>query len=34
VQRIAELHGATIEVENRTTGGARFSLHFIPVVRF
>jgi signal transduction histidine kinase len=30
VQRIAELHGATIEVANRTTGGARFSLHFIP----
>ena len=30
VQRIAELHGATIEVENRAIGGAQFSLHFIP----
>ena len=30
VQRIAELHGATIEVENRAMGGAQFSLHFIP----
>jgi signal transduction histidine kinase len=30
VQRIAELHGATIEVENRVMGGAQFSLHFIP----
>jgi len=30
VHRIAELHGATIEVENRATGGAQFSLHFIP----
>ena len=30
VQRIAELHGATIDVENRATGGAQFSLHFIP----
>ena len=29
VQRIAELHGATIEVENRVQGGARFSLHFV-----
>ena len=29
VQRIAELHGATIEVENRAMGGAQFSLHFI-----
>jgi signal transduction histidine kinase len=30
VQRIAELHGATIAVENRVMGGAQFSLHFIP----
>jgi signal transduction histidine kinase len=30
VQRIAELHGASIEVENRVMGGAQFSLHFIP----
>ena len=30
VQRIAELHGASIEVENRAMGGAQFSLHFIP----
>ena len=30
VQRIAELHGATVEVENRVIGGAQFSLHFIP----
>jgi signal transduction histidine kinase len=30
VQRIAELHGAAIEVENRVMGGAQFSLHFIP----
>jgi signal transduction histidine kinase len=29
VQRIAELHGATIEVQNRIMGGAQFSLHFI-----
>jgi signal transduction histidine kinase len=29
VQRIAELHGATITVENRVMGGAQFSLHFI-----
>jgi signal transduction histidine kinase len=28
VQRIAELHGATIEVQNRETGGAQFSLAF------
>ena len=28
VQRIAELHGATISVANRATGGARFSIHF------
>jgi signal transduction histidine kinase len=31
VQRIAELHGATIEVDNRVMGGAQFSLHFITV---
>jgi signal transduction histidine kinase len=30
VQRIAELHGASIEVERRVMGGAQFSLHFIP----
>jgi signal transduction histidine kinase len=30
VYRIAELHGATIELENRPNGGAQFSLHFIP----
>jgi signal transduction histidine kinase len=30
VQRIAELHGAVVEVENRAKGGAQFSLHFIP----
>ncbi|HET7889443.1 MAG TPA: ATP-binding protein [Bradyrhizobium sp.] len=30
VQRIAELHGASINVENRVMGGAQFSLHFIP----
>ena len=30
VQRIAELHDAKIEVENRVMGGAQFSLHFIP----
>jgi signal transduction histidine kinase len=29
VQRIAELHDAKIEVENRVMGGAQFSLHFI-----
>jgi signal transduction histidine kinase len=28
VQRIAELHGATIDVQNRMTGGAQFSLAF------
>ena len=33
VQRIAELHGATIEVQNRALGGAQFSLHFIPADR-
>lgn len=30
VQRIAELHGATIDVQNRVPGGAQFSLHFLP----
>ena len=30
VQRIAELHGATVVVENRVMGGALVSLHFIP----
>jgi signal transduction histidine kinase len=29
VQRIVELHGATITVENRPSGGARFSVHFL-----
>lgn len=29
VQRIAELHGATIDVQNRALGGAQFSLHFV-----
>jgi signal transduction histidine kinase len=29
VQRIAELHGATIDVQNRVMGGAQFSLHFV-----
>jgi signal transduction histidine kinase len=29
VQRIAELHGATVEVQNRAMGGAQFSLHFV-----
>jgi signal transduction histidine kinase len=29
VQRIAELHGATITVENRAAGGAQFSIHFV-----
>jgi signal transduction histidine kinase len=29
VQRIVELHGATITVENRPSGGARFSIHFL-----
>jgi signal transduction histidine kinase len=29
VHRIAELHGATIDVQNRAMGGAQFSLHFI-----
>jgi signal transduction histidine kinase len=29
VQRIAELHGASIAVERRVMGGAQFSLHFI-----
>jgi len=30
VQRIAELHSATITLENRRPAGARFSLKFIP----
>jgi signal transduction histidine kinase len=34
VHRIAELHGATIEVENRAAGGAQFSLHFIPAASY
>jgi signal transduction histidine kinase len=34
VQRIAELHGASIEVERRAMGGARFSLHFIPAAPY
>ena len=29
VQRIAELHGATIDVQNRPRGGAKFSLTFV-----
>jgi signal transduction histidine kinase len=29
VQRIVELHGASIAVENRVMGGAQFSLHFV-----
>ena len=29
VQRIVELHGATITVENRMTGGAQLSIHFV-----
>ena len=29
VQRIAELYGATITVENRAAGGAQFSIHFV-----
>ncbi len=29
VQRIVELHGATIAVENRVSGGAQFSIHFL-----
>jgi signal transduction histidine kinase len=31
VQRIAELHSATITLENRRPAGARFSLKFIPL---
>ena len=31
VQRIAELHSATITLENRRPAGARFSLKFVPV---
>ena len=33
VQRIAELHGATIEVQNRVLGGAQFSLHFVAAAK-
>ena len=33
VQRIVELHGATITVENRRCGGAQFSIHFVAVDR-
>ena len=29
VQRIVELHGATITVEHWTSGGAQFSIHFV-----
>ena len=29
VQRIVELHGATIVVENGVSGGAQFSIHFV-----
>jgi signal transduction histidine kinase len=29
VQRIAELHGATIQVDNRACGGAQFSIQFV-----
>jgi signal transduction histidine kinase len=32
VQRIVELHAATITVENRCPNGARFSLKFAPAV--
>ena len=31
VQRIAELHSATVSVENREPRGARFSLKFVPI---
>jgi signal transduction histidine kinase len=31
VQRIAELHSATITLENRRPAGARFSLKFVPL---
>jgi signal transduction histidine kinase len=34
VQRIAELHGGSVEVERRVMGGAQFSLHFIPVAPY
>jgi len=34
VQRIAELHGASIEVANRVMGGAQFSLHFIKATPY
>ncbi len=29
VQRIVELHGASITVENRVPSGAQFSIHFV-----
>jgi signal transduction histidine kinase len=29
VRRIVEVHGATIAVENRNSGGAQFSIHFL-----
>jgi signal transduction histidine kinase len=29
VQRIVELHGATITIENRISGGAEFAIHFL-----
>jgi signal transduction histidine kinase len=31
VQRIAELHSATVSVENRKPRGARFALKFVPI---
>ena len=31
VQRIVELHGATITVENRVPSGAQFAIHFLAV---
>jgi signal transduction histidine kinase len=31
VQRVAYIHAATISVENRPTGGAKFSLRFAQV---
>jgi signal transduction histidine kinase len=33
VQRISELHGAAIDVQNRVMGGAQFSLHFVKTGR-
>ena len=32
VQRIAELYGATITVENRAAGGAQFSIPFVAAI--